>query len=130
MANFDGFIPWRKSEEKEDNFSGSSNGKNDLGNNFIFGGNLFLKPYLYNVIITNEGNPPSEFINCVVQDFFHKSNADLEVIAKDLAAEGKGILGTYTREVAEMKMDEIVRFAKENNYTVQCIMEKDSRHAF
>ncbi len=125
MSGFEGFIPWKRSQENGDINSGNNKKENLINNSEIC-----LRPYLYDVVISGNKDVPSKFIDSVLQEFFHKSAVDRELITEDINSAGKGICGTYTREVAEMKINEVINFARENNYDMQCTMEKGNKHAF
>ena len=129
MTQFEGFLPWRKSHEKDDHSSDGS--PNDFfgDDSLAWSGQLCLRPFLYNVLITHSEDTPAEFILCVLQQFFRKSLPESEKMANQIRRSGKGLCATYTREIAEMKIEEVNHFARENQYTLNCMMEKGNEHA-
>lgn len=129
MTQFDNFLPWKKSPEKDEDASGDS--FNDFLQDDYLGwsNHLCLRPFLYHVLITHSKETPTEFLLCVLQQFFRKSLAESEEMVKHIRRSGKGICATYTREIAEMKIEEVNHFAKENQYILHCMMEKGNEHA-
>ena len=136
MAQFDGFLPWRRFLDKDDDSSSSKNPLNNSDNSGMFddatawGGQLCLRPFLYDIVLVDRKDTPREMLHCVLQQFLRKSENESQELAKSIHHRGKAICATYTREVAEMKIEEINRFSQENNLVVQCMMEKGNKHAF
>lgn len=82
------------------------------------------KPSMYNVILLNDDYTPMDFVVAVLIQFFHKGPEEATAIMLDVHKKGKGIAGTYTREVAETKVDEVLLCAKMNEHPLQVVMEK------
>lgn len=131
MTQFDNFLPWKKYSEKDDDEESGASLNNFLQDDYLgWSHHLCLRPFLYHVLITYAKETPTEFLLCVLQQFFRKSLMESEEMVKQIRRSGRGICATYTREVAEMKIEEVNHFAKENKYIVHCMMEKGNEHAF
>jgi ATP-dependent Clp protease adaptor protein ClpS len=134
MAQFEGFLPWRRFIDKEDGSSREPfNGGDDFGtfdDATAWGGKLCLRPFLYDVVIMDRKETPVNCIADILQKFFRKSVTESEALAKNIHHTGKAVCATYTREVAEMKIEEINRFSQEHHLVLQCMMEKGNKHAF
>lgn len=63
----------------------------------------FKEPPLFNVVVHNDDYTPMPFVTNVLADIFNKSLETATIIMLDVHKKGKGIAGTYTREIAETK---------------------------
>lgn len=61
-------------------------------------------PKKYKVVFHNDDYTPMDFVTIVIMDVFHKSKAAADTITLMVHHSGKGIVGTYPKEVAEMKL--------------------------
>ncbi len=79
---------------------------------------------MYKVILNNDDYTPMDFVIDVLQTFF---SMDLEKASQLMLAvhyEGKAICGTFTAEVAETKVAQVMMYARENEHPLLCTMEK------
>lgn len=74
------------------------------------------EPSKYNVIIHDNDITSYEEVIFIISRCFEKSEDESMQIARKVDTEGKGICGTYTKEIAESKL-ELVDLAK--GYLVQ-----------
>lgn len=82
------------------------------------------KPPLYKVIILNDDYTPMEFVVDVLETFF-QMNRELAVrVMLQVHTQGKGICGTYTREIAETKVAQVNQYARQNQHPLLCTMEQ------
>lgn len=81
-------------------------------------------PNMYHVILLNDDFTPMDFVVMLLQKIFHRSLPDAEAIMMEIHNKGKGIAGTYTLEVAEMKTLETIRVAKTQEHPLQAIVER------
>ena len=82
------------------------------------------EPSLYQVILLNDDYTPMEFVIIVLEQFFSKGREDATRIMLNVHTRGKGVCGTYTREIAESKSALVNEFARENNHPLLCTMEE------
>lgn len=82
------------------------------------------RPNLYRVLILNDDYTPMEFVVHVIMRFFQKSQEDATRIMLHVHNHGVGECGTYTYEVAETKVTQVMDFARKNQHPLQCVMEK------
>ncbi|WP_434143811.1 ATP-dependent Clp protease adapter ClpS [Photobacterium leiognathi] len=81
-------------------------------------------PSMYKVILNNDDYTPMDFVIDVLQTFF---SMDLEKAAELMLAvhyEGKAVCGTFTAEVAETKVAQVMMYAREHEHPLLCTMEK------
>jgi ATP-dependent Clp protease adaptor protein ClpS len=55
-----------------------------------------------------------EFVIEVLRVFFHKSDTEATFIMLTVHKKGSGVAGTYTRDVAETKVQEVTRYARDH----------------
>ncbi|MGQ3354366.1 MAG: ATP-dependent Clp protease adapter ClpS [Phreatobacter sp.] len=82
------------------------------------------RPSLYRVLLLNDDYTPMEFVVHILQKFFNKSTDDATRIMLHVHQHGVGECGVYTYEVAETKVTQVMDFARKNQHSLQCVMEK------
>lgn len=82
------------------------------------------RPPLYKVIILNDDYTPMEFVVHVLEVFFAMDRVLATRVMLQVHTQGKGICGTYTREIAETKVAQVNNYARENQHPLLCTMEK------
>jgi ATP-dependent Clp protease adaptor protein ClpS len=65
-------------------------------------------PPLFKVMLLNDDYTPMDFVVVVLQ--VHR--------------EGMGVCGTYTREVASAKVEQVINIARKHQHPLQCTMEE------
>ena len=81
------------------------------------------EPKLYNVILYNDNYTTMEFVIYILESVFHHSKNASGKIMMDVHEKGKGIAGTYTRDIAQTKALQVRTLAKENDFPLKCIAE-------
>lgn len=82
------------------------------------------KPSLYRVLLLNDDYTPMEFVILILERFFQKDREAATRIMLQVHNHGVGECGTYTYEVAETKVMQVMDFAREHQHPLQCVMEK------
>ena len=83
------------------------------------------KPSLYRVILLNDDYTPMEFVIYVLQTFFSYDKEKATQIMLSVHTKGKGVCGIYTKEVAETKVETVLKMAQSDQHPLKCIMELD-----
>jgi ATP-dependent Clp protease adaptor protein ClpS len=83
------------------------------------------KPPLYKCILLNDDYTPMEFVVEILKSVFHKSQAEATRIMLHVHQNGMGIAGVFPYEIAETKVRTVEELAKENQYPLKCVMEKE-----
>lgn len=81
------------------------------------------EPPQYNVILLNDDFTPMEFVVMVLEAIFSHPREQATRIMLNVHTKGKGICGTFTRDIAETKTAQVNDFARENNHPLLCTME-------
>jgi ATP-dependent Clp protease adaptor protein ClpS len=81
-------------------------------------------PPLYKVILLNDDYTPMDFVVVVLQTVFAMSREKATQVMLQVHREGMGVCGTYTREVAAAKVDQVVNIARKYQHPLQCTMEE------
>jgi ATP-dependent Clp protease adaptor protein ClpS len=82
------------------------------------------KPSMYNVVLLNDDFTPMDFVTEVLQRFFNMNGDNATDIMLTIHYKGKAVCGTYSAEIAETKVEQVLHYAKENQHPLKCIMEQ------
>jgi ATP-dependent Clp protease adaptor protein ClpS len=83
-----------------------------------------IEPSMYQVLLHNDDYTTMEFVVHVLMQVFRKSVEEATRIMLNVHERGVGVCGTYPYEVAETKVETVIRLARENGHPLQCTMEK------
>jgi len=81
-------------------------------------------PPLYKVLLLNDDYTPMDFVVVVLQTVFGMSREKATHVMLQVHREGMGVCGTYTREVAAAKVDQVINIARKHQHPLQCTMEE------
>ncbi len=81
------------------------------------------EPGLYKVLLHNDDYTTMEFVIFILTSIFHKSVNDATEIMLNVHHSGIGVAGVYTREICEIKMEQVHSLAAENEFPLRCTME-------
>jgi ATP-dependent Clp protease adaptor protein ClpS len=81
-------------------------------------------PPLYKVILLNDDYTPMDFVVVVLQTVFAMNREKATQVMLQIHREGMGVCGTYTREVAAAKVDQVLSIARRHQHPLQCTMEE------
>lgn len=83
------------------------------------------KPKMYKVYLLNDDYTTMDFVVMVLEHFFYKTRDEAVHIMMQIHQQGKGVCGSYTKDVAETKVQQVLEAAKENGHPLQCVMQPD-----
>jgi ATP-dependent Clp protease adaptor protein ClpS len=83
------------------------------------------KPSMYRVMLLNDDYTTMEFVVEVLVYVFQKSAEEATRIMLNVHRSGVGICGIYPYEVAETKVNTVETLARENQFPLKCIMERE-----
>ncbi|MFV0624101.1 ATP-dependent Clp protease adapter ClpS [Sphingomonas sp. ac-8] len=82
------------------------------------------KPTPYRVLMLNDDYTPMEFVVLVLQRFFRMNMEEATRVMLHVHQKGVGVCGTFSYEVAETKVGQVMDFARQNQHPLQCTLEK------
>ena len=80
---------------------------------------------MYKVMLLNDDYTTMEFVVEVLVYVFQKSAEQATQIMLNVHRSGVGVCGIYPSEIAETKVDTVLKLAKENGFPLKCIMERE-----
>ncbi len=83
------------------------------------------RPPMYKVILLNDDYTPMDFVVTVIEQIFRKSHSEAMDLMFTVHKKGAAVVAIYTRDVAETKVDQVIEYARINEYPLQCIMETE-----
>ena len=81
-------------------------------------------PPRYQVLLLNDDYTPMDFVVTVLLRFFSMDLEKATQIMLHVHTRGRGICGSYTREVAETKVAQVNEFSRLNQHPLLCTMEQ------
>jgi ATP-dependent Clp protease adaptor protein ClpS len=72
-----------------------------------------ITPRLYRVLMHNDDYTTQEFVVHVLVHYFRKEPAEATHLMLKVHTTGKAIVGKYTRDIAESKVDQVTQYARE-----------------
>jgi len=82
-------------------------------------------PRRYHVVLHNDDYTTMEFVVHVLVKFFHKSETEATQIMLQVHHRGHGIVGIFTRDVAETKASQVMDYAKQFGHPLKCTAEPE-----
>ncbi len=82
------------------------------------------RPHLFKVLLHNDDYTPMEFVVDVLVKIFNKSQPQATEIMLAVHHKGKGLCGVYPYEIAETKVAQVTEAAREQEYPLQCTLER------
>ena len=82
-------------------------------------------PKKYKIILHNDDYTPMDFVAALIVEVFRKHPTVAETITLLIHHKGKGIVGTYPKGIAEMKMKSCYKYISLHEYPLLVTMEKE-----
>jgi ATP-dependent Clp protease adaptor protein ClpS len=83
------------------------------------------RPRLYKVLLHNDDYTPMEFVVAVLRQVFRLGEVDATQVMLLVHNDGVGLAGTYSYEIAETKMQQVLTSAERHEFPLQCSMEPE-----
>jgi ATP-dependent Clp protease adaptor protein ClpS len=81
-------------------------------------------PKLYKVVLINDDYSTMDFVIHVLETVFQKSPAEAYRIMMQVHRMGSGVAGVYPWEVAETKVDTVLKMAKAAGFPLRAVIEE------
>ena len=81
-------------------------------------------PPMYKVLLDNDDYTPMDFVIDVLMRFFNLDGEKAQQIMLTVHYHGRAVCGVYTAEIAETKVMQVARYAKEHQHPLMCTMEQ------
>jgi ATP-dependent Clp protease adaptor protein ClpS len=82
-------------------------------------------PKKYKVIFHNDDYTTMEYVVSVLRRFFHRTETEATHIMLTVHKKGRAVAGVYTRDVAETKVAEVMRDAREHGHPLLVTAEPE-----
>lgn len=83
------------------------------------------EPPFFKVVLLNDDFTPMDFVVDLLMRFFNKSREDATQVMLSVHLKGMGVCGLYPREIAETKVMQVNRHARDSGHPLRCRMEKN-----
>lgn len=81
------------------------------------------EPPLYQVVMLNDDYTSMDFVVLILRKIFNMDPIKANNIMLEIHHCGQSICGTYPREVAEMKVSEVLTMAQQQGHPLRCFFE-------
>lgn len=82
------------------------------------------QPPLYKVLLLNDDFTPMDFVVHILTEFFNMNEENATKIMMEVHTKGKGVCGTYTRDIAETKVLIVNNHSRTHQHPLVCAMEE------
>ena len=82
------------------------------------------RPKLYKVILLNDDYTTMDFVVSILENIFKKSPAESAQIMLAVHKQGQGLCGVYPREIAETKVQQVHKCARDEGFPLRSTMEE------
>ena len=83
------------------------------------------KPRMYKVVILNDDYTPMRFVTAILMTYFNKDKVEADAIMLDIHKKGKGIAGIYPFDIADTKLQLIIKHARKEQHPLQAKLESE-----
>jgi ATP-dependent Clp protease adaptor protein ClpS len=83
-----------------------------------------VPPPMYKVLLNNDDYTPMDFVIEVLMRFFNLDGEKANQIMLTVHYQGRAVCGIYTAEIAETKVMQVTRYAKQHQHPLMCTMEQ------
>lgn len=89
-------------------------------------GEVSLKyPKKYKVLLLNDDYTSMEFVIDILMGIFYKSRNEAESIMYEVHEKGKGVCGIYTYEIAQTKVMQVHKRARDSGFPLRAETEEE-----
>ena len=81
-------------------------------------------PKRFGVFLLNDDYTPMDFVAAVLVEIFLLPEDTAERVMWQVHTEGRGLCGTYTRDIAQTKQQQVLSLAEAAGHPLMCIVEE------
>ena len=81
-------------------------------------------PNRFDVILLNDDYTSMEFVVDVLRSFFHKEFQAAEAIMLKIHIDGEAVCGSYSYDVAQTKVKQVIGYSRENNQPLMAVLRE------
>ena len=82
------------------------------------------EPEMWNVLLHNDDYTTKMFVVEILSTVFHKSAVEATKIMMFVHKHGKGVVGTYTWDIAQTKIIRVHALAKKREFPLRCSLDQ------
>lgn len=82
-------------------------------------------PKKYKVYILNDDYTTMDFVVDILMGIFHKTYEEAEAIMLEVHKSERGLCGIYTYEIAQTKVMQVTKKAKDSGFPLKAVMEEE-----
>ena len=86
---------------------------------------ILKHPKKYKVLILNDDYTSMDFVIDVLMTIFHKTYQEAENVMLEVHKKDKGVCGVYTNEIAETKIMQVHKRARDSGFPLRAEMEEE-----
>jgi len=83
-----------------------------------------ITPKKFEVILLNDDYTTMEFVVEVLRRFFHKESNVAEAIMLKIHIDGEAVCGTYSYDVAQSKVTQVIDYSRQNEQPLMCVLRE------
>ncbi len=77
------------------------------------------------MLLLNDDFTPMEFVVMVLERFFGMNHAQAFELMLTVHKKGLAVVGVFSYEIAETKVQQVMEMARQNQHPLQCTMERE-----
>ena len=81
-------------------------------------------PNRFDVILLNDDYTSMDFVVDVLRRFFHKEFQAAEAIMLKIHIDGEAVCGTYSYDVAQTKVAQVIEFSRKNEQPLMSVLRE------
>jgi len=81
-------------------------------------------PKRFDVILLNDDYTTMEFVVEVLRRFFYKEFKAAESIMLKIHIDGEAVCGTYSYDVAQTKVTQVIDYSRQNEQPLMCVLRE------
>ena len=81
-------------------------------------------PKRFDVILLNDDYTTMEFVVEVLRRFFYKEFQAAESIMLKIHIDGEAVCGTYSYDVAQTKVTQVIDYSRQNEQPLMCVLRE------